>query len=218
MKRALVTGANRGIGLAIAEGLSDAGLEVLVGARDLEAGKAAAAKFGATALQIDVADAESISAAAKKAGPIDVLVNNAGILGSGSLLDDPEDFSASMAVMVHGPYLLMHLMTPYMVSSGYGRVVNVSSGWGAFSDGVAGPASYGVAKAGLNALTVASARVLPQHVKVNAMCPGWVRTRMGGSGANRSAKQGAETAIWLATLNDGGPTGQFFRDRKRIDW
>lgn len=218
MRRALVTGANRGIGLAIAKGLKDAGLEVLLGARDLDAGRTAATEIGATALHLDVADAGSIASAIKEAGPVDVLVNNAGILGSGSLLDDPEDFAASMAIMVHGPYLLMHHLKPRMVSSGYGRVVNVSSGWGAFSDGVAGPAGYGVAKAALNALTVATARTLPQNVKVNAMCPGWVRTRMGGSGANRSPEEGADTAIWLATLPDDGPTGGFFRDRRSIAW
>lgn len=218
MRRALITGANRGIGFAIAKGLKEAGLDVLIGARDFKAGQTAASVIGGSALQLNLADEDSVSSAAKKAGHIDVLVNNAGILGAGPLLDDPEDFADSMAVMVHGPYLLMHYLTRHMVSSGYGRVVNVSSGWGAFSDGVAGPAAYGVAKAALNALTVASARTLPGNVKVNAMCPGWVRTRMGGSGANRSPEEGADTAIWLATLPESGPTGGFFRDRQKIDW
>lgn len=90
--------------------------------------------------------------------------------------------------------------------------------WGAFSDGVAGPGAYGVAKAALNALTVAAARTLPSYVKVNAMCPGWVRTRMGGQGASRSPEEGVDAAIWLATLGSEGPTGGFFRDRKPIDW
>lgn len=219
MKRALVTGGNRGIGLAIAKGLKDQGLQVVIGARDPAAGKTAAQQVGAaTSVVLDVADPRSIAAAARTVGPVDVLVNNAGILGTGSLLNDPDDFSASMAVMVQGPYLLMHLLTPHMASAGYGRVVNVSSGWGAFSDGVAGPASYGVAKAALNALTVASARTLPAQVKVNAMCPGWVQTRMGGSSADRSPAEGADTAIWLATLPADGPTGGFFRDRAPIDW
>jgi len=218
MKRAFVTGANRGIGLAIAAGLTAKGLEVVIGSRDLKTGQAAAAEIGATAVQLDVANPASIEAAVDDAGPIDVLVNNAGILGSGNLLDDPTDFETSMAIMVHGPYLLMHHLTPHMVSQGYGHIVNVSSGWGAFSDGVNGPASYGVAKAALNALTVATARTLPKNVKVNAMCPGWVRTRMGGGAASRSPEQGADTAVWLATLSDDGPTGQFFRDRQRIEW
>ena len=218
MKRALVTGANRGIGLAIAEGLVDRGHQVLLGARDRSAGEAAARRIGGAALQLDVADPASIRRAVEEAGPVDVLVNNAGVLGSGGVLNDPEDFAESMAVMVHGPYLLMHYLTPGMEARGYGRVVNVSSGWGAFSDGVEGPGGYGVAKAALNALTVSAARSLPDSVKVNAMCPGWVRTRMGGAGANRSVEEGADTALWLATLGADGPTGAFFRDRKPIDW
>lgn len=218
MKRALVTGGNRGIGLAIAQGLAERGLEVVIGARNAEAGQEAAKQIGASAVELNVASPESIARAARAIGPIDVLINNAGILGTGRVLDDPQDFADSMAVMVHGPYLLMHHLTPNMVAQSYGRVVNLSSGWGAFSDGVNGPASYGVAKAALNALTVASARTLPANVKVNAMCPGWVRTRMGGSGADRSPEQGADTAVWLGTLGDTGPTGKFFRDRKEIPW
>lgn len=217
-RRALVTGANRGIGLAIARGLAARGCHVLLGARDKTAAAEVACDLDAEAVALDVADADSIKRAAEEIGSVDILVNNAGVLGAGRLLDDPEDFDRSMSVMVHGPYLLMHMLTPAMVRNGYGRVVNVSSGWGAFSDGVSGPAAYGVAKAALNALTVASANTLPNSVKVNAMCPGWVRTRMGGSAASRSPDEGADTALWLATLDEDGPTGGFFRDRKQIDW
>lgn len=217
-RRALVTGANRGIGLAIARGLAERGCHVYMGVRDMAAAAEVVRDLDADTVTLDVADADSIKRAAEEIGPVDILVNNAGVLGAGRLLDDPEDFERSMSVMVHGPYLLMHLFTPAMVRNGYGRIVNVSSGWGAFSDGVSGPAAYGVAKAALNALTVASARTLPDSVKVNAMCPGWVRTRMGGASASRSPEEGADTAIWLATLDADGPTGGFFRDRKQIAW
>jgi len=217
-RRALVTSANRGIGLAIAKGLTAAGCRVFLGVRDLTAANKIADDIGVRAVELDVSDQTSIDRAVDAIGTVDILVNNAGVLGSGNLLDDPEDFEQSMSVMVHGPYRLMHLLAPAMVRNRYGRIVNVSSGWGAFSDGVSGPAAYGVAKAALNALTVASARTLPQDVKVNAMCPGWVRTRMGGAAASRSPEEGADTAIWLATLDANGPTGGFFRDRKPIDW
>lgn len=218
MARALVTGGNRGIGFAIAEGLISQGHDVLIGCRDLRHGEKAAAQIGATALQLDVSDPQSITQAAQRSGDIDILVNNAGVLGSGSVLSDPKAFNEAMSVMVTGPMMLMHLLTPGMVARKFGRVVNVSSGWGAFSDGVSGPGAYGVAKAALNALTLASSRTLPYSVKVNAMCPGWVRTRMGGMGATRSPSEGADTAIWLATLDRSDPTGGFFRDRERIDW
>ena len=218
MKNILVTGANRGIGRAIAQGLAGSDTHIWVGSRDLDAGRSVADKIGGTAVQLDVGDPTSIAQAVEQVGDVDVLVNNAGILGSGGVFDDPEDFTQSMAVIVHGPYLLMRAFTPGMRARGYGRVVNLSSGWGAFSDGVAGPGAYGVAKAALNALTVSAARALPNMVKVNAMCPGWVRTDMGGAGASRSPEEGADTAIWLATLEDNGPTGGFFRDRKPISW
>lgn len=218
MKRALVTGANRGIGFAIAKDLIEKGYEVFFGSRDFDKGKQAADQIGGIPLQIDVANKASIQKAINESGDIDILVNNAGILGSGSIFDDPEDFEASMAIMVTGPFELMRLTTPHMIKNKYGRIVNVSSGWGAFSDGVAGPGAYGLAKAALNALTVSAARSLPKSVKVNSMCPGWVRTRMGGTGASRSPQEGADTAVWLATLPDSGPTGGFFRDRKQIDW
>lgn len=217
-RKALITGGNRGIGFAIAEGLVAEGLDVIIGSRDPAAGQEAAAKIGAGSAALDVADETSIAQAVETVGHVDVLINNAGVLGSGGILDDREDFYRSMAVMVEGPYELTRRLSPAMVEKGYGRIVNVSSGWGAFAEGLEGPAAYGVAKAALNALTVACARSLPDHVKVNAMCPGWVRTRMGGEGAHLSAQEGADTAIWLAMLDDSGPTGGFFRRRTAIDW
>ena len=104
-----------------------------------------------------------------------------------------------------------------MLQRGYGRVVNVSSGGGSFGEGL-GPAAYAVSKAALNALTVKMAQALRGNVKVNAMCPGWVRTDMGGSGAPRSPEDAVDTLVWLATLSEYGPNGGFFRDQKPIPW
>ena len=218
MKTALVTGGNRGIGRAIAEGLKELGLDVIICARDPAAGQATAAALQARSVALDVADPASIDAAVAEIGPVDVLVNNAGVLGTGGVLEDVGEFATAMAVMVSGPHRLMHHLAPAMAAQNYGRIVNLSSGWGSFAEGLGGPASYGVAKAALNALTLAAARTLPSTVKVNALCPGWVRTDMGGPGATRSPEQGADTALWLATLEEAGPTGGFFRDRRRIDW
>ena len=105
-----------------------------------------------------------------------------------------------------------------MATSGFGRIVNVSSDWGSFAQGLGGPGIYGVTKAAMNALTVTLASELPSAIKINAMNPGWVRTRMGGRNATRSPREGADVAIWLATLPDDGPTGGFFADRKTLPW
>ena len=123
-----------------------------------------------------------------------------------------------MTVMVNGPYHLIRGVVPGMRRGGYGRIVNVSSGWGSFADGLTGPGAYSVATAALNALTLTTAQLLPASIKVNAMCPGWVRTRMGGWGATLSPEEAADTAIWLATVDGDGPTGGFFRERRRIAW
>ena len=97
-------------------------------------------------------------------------------------------------------------------------MVNVSSGWGSFADQLGGPVGYSATKAALNALTVKLAQELIGDLKVNAVCPGWVRTRMGGAGATRTVEKGAETIVWLATLKADGPNGGFFRDKQSISW
>lgn len=216
--RALITGANRGIGYAIAKELAESGYDVLIAGRNKSAISQAAKQLRATPLLMDMADPASIEATASAAGNIDILINNAGILGSGSVLDSISEWQQSMATMVDGPFRLMHYLLPRMIENQYGRVVNISSGWGAFSSGVAGPGAYGVAKAALNALTVASARNMPANIKINAMCPGWVRTEMGGPMADKSPEEAAETAIWLATLDKSGPSGKFYRDKQPIEW
>lgn len=229
MKRtALVTGANRGIGLAIARQLAEAGHLVLLGSRDLRASEEAAQSLRHPQLEIepvhmDLSDPAAIDAAVRAIGEsgrhVDILVNNAGVLHEKPLLELTDaEIRDSIGVHLAGPLRLIRALAPQMIARGYGRIVNVSSGWGSFAEGMGGPGLYGVTKAALNALTVRLAKELPSAVKVNAMCPGWVRTRMGGPSATRSTDEGADTAFWLATLPDGGPTGGFFRDRKPIQW
>jgi len=229
MKRtALVTGANRGIGLAIARQLAERGNAVLLGSRDPDAGEQAAESLrrlglDAAVVRIDLNVPSTIDAAVsdiRKSGrTVDVLVNNAGVLQEKPLLELTDaQIAESIAAHVTGPIRLVRSLVPDMIARGYGRIVNVSSGWGSFAEGMGGPGAYGVTKAALNALTVRLSKELPPTIKVNAMCPGWVRTRMGGEGASRSPDEGADTAVWLATLPDDGPTGGFFRDRKPIAW
>lgn len=226
-RTALVTGANRGIGAAVARGLAEAGLRVVAAARrEDEARSAAAALSGAQPLVVDLSDGASIEAAlaelARRQVHVDVLVNNAGVYPHGGALDEgtAAGLRQALEVHVHGPLRLTQGLLPGMLSRGYGRVVNVSSGYGAFADGLGGSLPYSVSKAALNALTVHLARAADGHpdVKVNAVCPGWVRTRMGGEGAERSPEEGAAGVLWLATLPADGPSGGFFRDRRSIDW
>jgi NAD(P)-dependent dehydrogenase (short-subunit alcohol dehydrogenase family) len=229
MKRtALVTGANRGIGLAVARRLAELGYAVFLGSRDLKAGEGAAQSLRRLGLDVapvhlDLTNAAAADAALNSIGQsgrrIDALVNNAGVLHEKRLLALTDaEIGESIAVHLTGPLRLIRALAPNMIARGYGRIVNVSSGWGSFAEGLEGPGAYGVTKAALNALTVRLAKELPSAIKVNAMCPGWVRTRMGGRAARRTPDEGADTAVWLATLPDDGPTGGFFRDRKPIEW
>ncbi|RYH07657.1 SDR family NAD(P)-dependent oxidoreductase [Tropicimonas sp. IMCC6043] len=215
-RAALVTGGNRGIGRAIAAGLVARGVKVTITARDRAEGAEAAEALGCDWALADLLESDSLRQF--DGAPFDILVNNAGILPSGSLLDNPQGYFDCMAVMVDGPFRLTLALAPGMIARGYGRIVNLSSGWGAFAEGLGGPNGYGIAKAALNAQTLALSQELPGNVKINAMCPGWVRTRMGGPGANTSPEDAADTAIWLATLPADGPTGGFVRRRRRIDW
>ncbi len=232
---ALVTGGNRGIGLEIVRQLSRTGIMAVLGSRDLDKGREAAGKLASEGLEppvvaLDVRDAASIRAAVEEVlslfGRIDVLVNNAGILKEGQTPEESKvlEVSPQLAIETYdtntlGPLRMMQAVVPIMQKGGYGRVVNISSGAGQLSDMQAGYPAYRMSKAALNALTrVTAAELGPALVKVNAMCPGWVRTDMGGPNATRSVEQGAETAVWLATLADNGPTGGFFRDKAPIAW
>jgi NAD(P)-dependent dehydrogenase (short-subunit alcohol dehydrogenase family) len=224
----LVTGGNRGIGLALVRRLAELGNSTLLGSRNFKEGQKAAKSLrdiglDITPIHIDLTDAATIDAAVndidKSGRQVDALVNNAGVLHEKPLLELTDaELGESIAVHLTGPLLLIRSLVPGMIARGYGRIVNVSSGWASFAEGMGGPGAYGVTKAALNALTVRLAQELPSTVKVNAMCPGWVRTRMGGPGATRSPDEAAETAAWLATLPDDGPTGGFFRDGKPIEW
>jgi NAD(P)-dependent dehydrogenase (short-subunit alcohol dehydrogenase family) len=225
MRTALVTGGNRGIGLAISAGLAKQGIRVLIASRDKTSGEAAAAQMTGEihAVELDLADRSTMNKQLERIRSehpsVDVLVNNAGILENGSLLEVSEEaFDRSIRTNFLAPVDLIRALVPQMVANGYGRIVNLSSGWGSFAEGLTGPAAYSISKAALNALTLSISQSLPPNVKVNTMCPGWVRTEMGGASADRSPEEGADTAIWLATLPDDGPTGGFFRDRRLIQW
>jgi len=215
---ALITGANRGIGKAIAAGLNARGCSVTLGARDADAGRAAAAELGVGFVRLDLTDPDSYFDAVTAAGGFDILVNNAGVLKQVSLLSPQSDFGTAMEVMVNAPLDLIRLNVPHWRAKGWGRIVNMSSSWGSHAAGLEGPGAYGVAKAALNALTRALPRDLPPGVKVNAVDPGWVASRMGGENAPRTVEQGADTAVWLALLPEDGPTGGFFRDRQTTGW
>jgi NAD(P)-dependent dehydrogenase (short-subunit alcohol dehydrogenase family) len=218
---ALVSGANRGIGQEIARQLAeDHGFRVLAGSRD--PGKIAESD-AIRAIQLDVADQASVDTAraAIEADPgrLDALVNNAGVYGDpiGVVDYELEGAHEVLEVNLFGPWRLIQAFVPLLRRSKHPRVVNVSSGAGQLSEMNGGRAAYRVSKAGLNALTRTLASD-ERWIKVNTMCPGWVRTDMGGPTAPRSVEEGADTAVWLATLSDDGPSGGFFRDRKPIPW
>ncbi len=226
MKTALVTGANRGIGLAISDRLSRlGGIKVLVGSRSAEDGENAVKALGGNTFPVplDLSKSEDLKRQVGNIvdvhGAIDILVNNAGVLEPGKIFEIESDkLNASLQVNFLAPLELIRGLVPGMNERGYGRIVNVSSGWGSFTEGLSGPAAYSISKAALNALTLSVSKDLPKNVKINSMCPGWVRTRMGGDVAPRTPEDGADTAIWLATLSDDGPSGGFYRDRRLIEW
>ena len=225
---ALVTGGNRGIGFEVCRELGEAGLRIVLGARDTQAGKKAAEELRAGGIDVrfeemDVSSDVSVTSCAERLArarvPVDVLINNAAIYPSDPLLDPASDVLRTvMEINFFGASRTCRAFVPGMIDRGYGRVVNVSSGSGSFAEGLPGPHAYSISKAALNAFTVKLAAELPASVKVNSVCPGWVRTRMGGKNASRSLEEGADTIVWLATLPARGPSGGFYRDRKRIAW
>jgi NAD(P)-dependent dehydrogenase (short-subunit alcohol dehydrogenase family) len=227
---ALISGANRGIGREVARQLARRGHYVLIGSRDPSAGEREAGQIVAkggrvSAVELDVTDASQVQQAARNIeadpGRLDVLVNNAGIYGTWDSAGD-FDLDAAHGVLetnLFGAWRLTQATLPLLRRSTGGRVVNVSSGAGQLEDMQGGGAAYRVSKTGLNALTrILAVEEAGNGILVNSLCPGWVRTDMGGANAPRSVEEGADTAVWLATLPGNGPSGGFFRDRKPIPW
>jgi NAD(P)-dependent dehydrogenase (short-subunit alcohol dehydrogenase family) len=228
---ALVTGANRGLGLETCRQLLARGLRVAVTGRDESATRHALEGLdheagNAIALRMDVTDPASVEAArrtiAERLGAVDVLVNNAAVLiaENDDVLEIPADgFSDTLETNLLGAIEVCRVFVPPMAARGYGRIVNVSSGAGQLSTMTTYAPAYSISKAALNAFTrILAATYRDRGVLANAVDPGWVRTDMGGPSAPRSVPQGVETTIWLATLPEGGPTGGFFRDKRPIAW
>jgi NAD(P)-dependent dehydrogenase (short-subunit alcohol dehydrogenase family) len=226
---ALVTGGNRGIGLEVCRGLLARGMRVVMTCRDSAAAAATARELGGglSVMQADVCDTGSVRALASRVecelGRLDVLVNNAGVLIDRevpSILGmDPALLRQSLETNLFGVLAVTQALVPLMRRGHGGRIVNLSSILGQLDGMGTGTPAYRVSKCAVNALTrILAAELEADRIKVNCMHPGWVRTGMGGPAAPRSPEEGADTAIWLATLPEDGPTGGYFLDRKPIPW
>jgi NAD(P)-dependent dehydrogenase (short-subunit alcohol dehydrogenase family) len=235
-KVAVVTGANRGIGFETCRLLAGRGFKVVLGSRDAAKGEAAARRLRDEGLDVDgalldVADEPSVRRFAhhleKSLGRVDVLVNNAGIMIDGEEGDGPnassvfgakvETLRRTMEVNAYGALRVAQALLPLMPRDG-ARIINVSSGMGQLSDMNGGWPAYRISKVALNALTrILADELRGTGIRVNSVCPGWVKTDMGGPNAERAPEKGAETIVWLAT-EPSVPTGGFFRDKKPIPW
>jgi NAD(P)-dependent dehydrogenase (short-subunit alcohol dehydrogenase family) len=230
-RTALITGANHGIGLETARQLAGRGFHVVIAARDEASGRHAAdgirgAGGKATHLPLDVSSSDSVRGAASRfapiAGHLDVLINNAGIYPDQgrTILTLPRDILAqTFQTNTFGPLEVTQAFLPYLRKSAAARVINVSSGYGQLQGLSPDVPSYCLSKLTLNGLTIMLAEALrADHIAVNSMCPGWVRTDMGGSNATLSVEEGADTAVWLADEAPHELTGKFFRNRQEIPW
>ena len=221
----LVTGGNRGIGREVCRQLAELGHVVLLTARSADAAATAARAVDAESLPLDVTDPASIAAAAHRVGErygrLDVLVNNAAITYD----TWQRAVDADLAVVreaaetnLYGPWLMAQRFLPLLRASEHPRIVNVSSEAASLASMGGGTPAYTASKVALNALTrMLAAELRRDHVLVNAVCPGWVATDMGGPGG-RPVEAGAASVVWAATLPDSGPTGGFFRDGHPLPW
>lgn len=225
---ALVTGANRGIGLEVCRQLAQRGYTVILGARDQAKGEAAAQSLkglDVRACQLDVTDTASIEAArdqlARDVGRLDVLVNNAAILydtWQHALNADLNVVREALETNTFGAWQMCQAFVPLLRRSSHPRIVNVSSEAGSLASMGAGTPAYNISKVALNALTrMLAADLRADRILVNAVCPGWVATDMGGAGG-RPVAEGAASVLWAVLLPDNGPTGGFFRDGKPLAW
>ena len=230
MKIAVVSGANRGLGRETVRQLAEKGYAVVLTSRT-EAGRTVAEALRGEGLavsyhQLDVADGQSIAELTRDLremhGVLDVLVNNAGIhydTFQDTLTADFSIVEEAFRVNTLGPWRLTKSLYPLLRKGGGGRVVNVSSSSGSFVNSWPGTPAYAITKAGLNMLTVKMAADLAaDRILVNAVCPGWVRTEMGGQEAPLSIAEGARGIVWAATLPDDGPTGGFFQHGEAVPW
>ena len=227
---ALVTGANRGIGLELVRQLARQGFTPVLGSRDPEKGRLAAEALGregmdVVALELDVSDTRDIEGLAasleSRVGRLDVLVNNAAInydTGQRGIDADLGVVNEALQTNLLGAWRTTQACLPLLRRSAHGRIVNVSSGAGSLSDMGAGTPAYSVSKAALNALTrILAAELRDDGILVNSVCPGWVATDMGGAGG-RPVADGAASVMWAVLLPDDGPTGGFFRDGRQVEW
>jgi NAD(P)-dependent dehydrogenase (short-subunit alcohol dehydrogenase family) len=221
----LVTGANRGIGLEVCRQLAAAGHDVLLTARDAAAAATAARAVGASPLRLDVTDpasvAEAVTAVRDRYGRLDVLVNNAAITydtWQRATTADLDVVRQAAETNLYGPWLMIQRFLPLLRDSARPRIVNVSSEAGSLASMGGGTPAYTTSKVALNALTrMLAAELRAEHFLVNAVCPGWVDTDMGGPGG-RPVAEGAASVVWAALLPDNGPTGGFFRDGRPLPW
>ena len=232
MGKIVVTGANRGIGYEIARQLAIKGHEVIMAARDLRKGEEAQAQLKAEGLSVelrklDVGSELSVQQFAHKISSehahLDGLVNNAGVfLDRSSTLERVEMpiFRQTMEINFYGPMLLIRGLLPMLRNSQDARIINLSSGLGALNGMSGGYSSYRISKTAMNAMTaIFAAELAGDNVLVNSVCPGWVQTEMGGTGATRTVEEGADTPVWLMMEDRGSlPNGKFLRDRQVIDW